>query len=101
VSALTDLSINNSPSRFLVSTMALDGILRTSSRMIHIRLVGHHSSRNILLRVIEIAPSQIGSGLGVAQKRETGLLHVGIQRIEVDLSCQTYWSELTSEKVVV
>jgi hypothetical protein len=47
--------------------MALFGIIRPSSRLIHIRWVGHHSNMNVLLRVIETAPSRIRSRLGVAQ----------------------------------
>jgi hypothetical protein len=47
--------------------MALSDIIRPSSGIIHIRLVGHHSRRNVLLRVIEISPNRIGSGLEVAQ----------------------------------
>jgi hypothetical protein len=56
-----------SPSRILVSTMALFRIVRSSSEMIHKSLFGHHSSRNFLMGVIKIAPSWIGSRLGVAQ----------------------------------
>jgi hypothetical protein len=67
-SSLERLCLRNcSPSKVLASTVAMSGIVRPSSRMIHKRLVGHHSSRNVLMGVINIAPSQIGSGLGVSQ----------------------------------
>jgi hypothetical protein len=55
------------PSRVLVSTMALSRIVRPSSRMIHKGGVGHHSSRNVLMRVIKISPIRSGPRLGVAQ----------------------------------
>jgi hypothetical protein len=55
------------PSRVLVRTMALSDIINPFSGLIHRRLFGHHSSWNILLRVIEIPPSQIRYGLGVSQ----------------------------------
>jgi hypothetical protein len=58
---------NRNPSRVLVRTMALSGIVRPSSRMIHKRFFGHHSSRNVLMGVIKNAPSWSGSRLGVAQ----------------------------------
>jgi hypothetical protein len=38
--------------------------------LIHIGLVGHNSNKNVLLRVIEISPNRIGSGLGVDQSVE-------------------------------
>ena len=69
--ALSSLGIlclgNCCPSRVLVSTMDLSRIVRPSSKMIHKRLVGHHSSRNVLMSVIKNSPSWSGSGLGVAQ----------------------------------
>jgi hypothetical protein len=67
-SSLERLCLGNYiPSRVLVSTMALSEIVKPSSRLIYKGLVGHHSSRNVLMRVIKTSPSQSGSGLGVSQ----------------------------------
>jgi hypothetical protein len=56
---------NYIPSRILVSTKALSRFIRNSSRLIRIRWVGHYSSRNVLIRIVKIAPSRIRSILGV------------------------------------
>jgi hypothetical protein len=58
---------NCNPSRVLVGPMALCGIVRTFSRMIHKRLLGNHSRMNVLMGVIKVSPSWSGSGLRVAQ----------------------------------
>jgi hypothetical protein len=44
------------PPRILVRTKALSKIIRPSSELIRIRWVGHHSSRNVLIRIVKIAP---------------------------------------------
>jgi hypothetical protein len=62
---------NHSPSRVLVSTMALSGIVRPSYELIHEGLVGNHSSRNVLMRVVKNSPSQSGSTLGVSHWSES------------------------------
>jgi hypothetical protein len=51
----------------MVRTKALSRILRPSSRLIHIGWVGHHSRRNVLIRIVKISPGWIGFGLGVSQ----------------------------------
>jgi hypothetical protein len=58
---------NYSPSSVLVGTMSLFRIIRPSSELIHKGLVGNHSSRNVLMRVVKTTPNWSGSRLGVAQ----------------------------------
>jgi hypothetical protein len=40
---------------------------KTLLELIHEGLVGYHSSRNVMLRVLTISPNWSGSRLGVAQ----------------------------------
>jgi len=54
------------PSRVLVYTMALSGRVISSSKLIHKRLYGHHTCRSGIMRVINNAPNQRSSGLGVS-----------------------------------
>jgi len=84
---------NCNPSRFLVSTMALFRIVRPSSKLIHNGLVGRHSNRNVLMRVIKTSPTWSGPGLGVAQgvnpKDKGGfvmpnmLVRIGVEEVDV------------------
>jgi len=47
--------------------MALSRIVKTSSKLIHKGLVGNHSSRNVMMRIVNISLNQSSSRLGVAQ----------------------------------
>jgi hypothetical protein len=47
--------------------MTLPGIIIPSSRLIHKRVVGHHYSRNFLMRIIKTSLNWSGSGLAVSQ----------------------------------
>jgi hypothetical protein len=42
-------------------------IIKTHFEIIHKGLVGNHSSRNFMMRVVKIAPSRSSSRLGVSQ----------------------------------
>jgi hypothetical protein len=55
------------PPRILVRTKPLSEIIKSSFGLIHVRWVGHHSSRNVLIRIMKISPSQIRSKLGVIE----------------------------------
>jgi hypothetical protein len=58
---------NRNPYRVLVCTMALSEIVKPPSKLINKGLVGHHSSRNFIMRVINIPPNWSSSRLGVFQ----------------------------------
>ena len=55
------------PSRVLVRTRTLSGIKIPSPEWIRERWIGHHSNRNVLIRVMKIAPSCINSKLRVVK----------------------------------
>jgi hypothetical protein len=61
------LLVNHNTSRVLLCTMALFEIVIPSFELIHDGLVGNHSSRNVLTRVVKIVASWSGSRMGVAQ----------------------------------
>jgi hypothetical protein len=54
------------PFRVLVCAMALSDRIISSSKLIHKRLYGHHTHGNGIIRVIYVAPTRRGSGMGVS-----------------------------------